>query len=121
MMTEAPPVGVDRFIADLALQGIEAAARGGLVVYSIAPLAGAAAGVAVETGVEIAELAGWPITPPHWIHVPKALTIPGGGQQASELDGWSRYSRPHPERLDAASAPGRLWIAHVRGLLGTAT
>jgi hypothetical protein len=121
MILEAPSVGAAGFIAGLAAQNISCEELGGLVVYRVVPLDGASAGVEVETGVEAAELAGWSRTPPHWIHVPDSLTIPGGSQNASERSGWSRYSRPHPGRLDAASNPAREWVAHVRWLLGTAT
>jgi hypothetical protein len=120
MTATMPATGVDRFVAQLALHGLKPQQHGGLIVYTVTPLNGVAAGRDVETGVEISELAGWPMTGPHWIHVPNALTIPGGSQQASEHAQWSKYSRPHPGRLDASSAPERAWVAHVRALLGTA-
>jgi hypothetical protein len=114
----APAIGLDGFVAGLDAQGIGAARRGDLLVYSVAPLVGARAGTPVETGVEASELSGWPTVPPHWIHVPTDLNIPGS--QPSALAGWSRYSRPHPGRIDAASNPANSWIAHVREFLGHA-
>jgi hypothetical protein len=113
--------GVDAFVSSIADQGIPIAHRGNLIVYRIVPFTGAAAMREVETGVEIGDVAGWPLTPPHWIHVPNGFQFPGGSQQPSVQDGWSRYSRPHPNRLDSSPVPGREWIAHVRAFLGTAT
>jgi hypothetical protein len=113
-----PAIGLDAFVAGLDAQGIGAARRENLVVYSLEPVAGARAGTPVETGVEASELSGWPTTPPHWIHVPTDLNIPGS--QASVLAGWCRYSRPHPGRIDAAPNPAQAWVAHVREFLGHA-
>jgi hypothetical protein len=112
------PTGLDAFVAGLAAHGVTSGRSGGLVVYSVEPVVGAKAGHPVETGVAAAELGGWPTTPPHWIHVPNELNVPGA--QPSEVPGWSRYSRPHPGRLDASPAPTREWIAHVREFLGHA-
>lgn len=116
----AEGAGREGFRAGLDQLGIPIEERGPLIVYRLVPLSGSSSSTEVETGVEMAELDGWPTAPPHWIHVPNELQIPGGSQQASALAGWSRYSRPHPGRLDAARAPAREWIAHVRALLGTA-
>jgi hypothetical protein len=113
--------GIDAFIGGVEAQQIPVDRRDALLIYRLVPLTGAAATLEVETGIEIGELAGWPAVPPHWVHVPNSLQLAGGGQQPSTLDGWSRYSRPHPGRLDASAAPAREWIAHVRALLGTAT
>jgi hypothetical protein len=113
-------VGIEGFVAGLAAQEIGVERRGGLLVYKLVPISGAAAGSEVETGVAAADLTTWPSAPPHWVHAPNTVPLPGGGQQPSELDGWARYSRPHPGRIDAAAAPARVWVAHVRALLGTA-
>jgi hypothetical protein len=114
----APSTGLDGFVAGLVAQGIETVRRGDLVVYRVEPLVGARAGTPVETGVEASDLSGWPMTPPHWIHVPTGLNIPGS--QASVLAGWCRYSRPHPGRIDAAPNPAQAWAAHVREFLSHA-
>lgn len=119
-MTNGGPsgTGLSAFVAGLAAQCIETETRGPLIVYRLEPLAGARAGQLVETGVAVGDLSGWPMTPPHWIHVPNDMNIPSG--QGSELPGWSRYSRPHPGRLDAAPNPAQAWVAHVREFLGHA-
>ena len=114
----APATGLDAFVVGLDALGIETVRQGSLVVYRVEPLLGAQGGKPVETGVEASELSGWPTTPPHWIHVPTDLNIPGG--QASVLAGWCRYSRPHPGRIDAAPNPAQAWVAHVREFLGHA-
>jgi hypothetical protein len=110
--------GVEGFIAGLQAQGIPVERRGGLIIYRLEPFTGAAAGREVETAVAADEATGWPTAPPHWLHAPDELCLPGG--QSSEQAGWSRYSRPHPGRLDASLAPSREWTAHVRAFLGTA-
>jgi hypothetical protein len=107
------------FVGGLAAQGIVTERRGPLVVYLVEPLSGGHAGHPVETGVAVDELSGWPTAPPHWIHVPNELKLDGG--QNSDLAGWSRYSRPHPGRLDAAPNPAQAWVAHVREVLGQAS
>jgi hypothetical protein len=112
----APSTGLDAFVAGLDAQGIETTRHGDLVVYRLEPLVGARAGTPLDTGVEVSELSGWPTTPPHWIHVPTDLNIPGS--QPSVLPGWGRYSRPHPGRIDAVPNPVQAWVAHVREFLG---
>jgi len=110
--------GLDRFEAELMQLGINAEQRDSLLVYNVVPTSGTSGGLETETGVEVPALDTWPQVPPHWIHAPNSLVIPGSNQQASSLAGWSRYSRPHPGRLDASAAPMREWIAHVRAVLG---
>jgi hypothetical protein len=111
--------GLAGFVAGLAARDIETERRGSLIVYRLEPLVGGRAGQPVETGVAVDELGGWSVTPPHWIHVPKELNIAGASQDSAEV-AWSRYSRPHPGRLDAAADPARAWVAHVREFLGHA-
>lgn len=111
--------GIDGFIAGLAAQGIEAERVGQLIVYRVEPLAGPYAGRPVETAVAASELGGWPLTPPHWVHLRDDVKL--DGPQPSEEAGWSRYSRPHPGRIDASENPAQAWVAHIRELLGRAT
>ena len=107
------------FIAGLATQGIVAEQHGHLVVYRVEPLAGRYAGRPVDTGVAASELGGWPMTPPHWVHLRGDVKL--DGPQPSDEAGWSRYSRPHPGRIDASGNPAQAWVAHIRELLGRAT
>jgi len=114
--------GIDGFIAGLEAQGIEAARRGEVLIYRVTALSGHHSGEEIETGIVAAELAGWPNVPPHWVHLPDSIELPGGSREVSgHIAGWSRYSRPCPGRFDASPAPARDWVAHVRRLLSSAT
>ena len=112
--------GPDGFVAGLAGLGVIAEHDGALLIYHVTPLRGAVAGQPTETAVEASELGGWPRVGPHWIHAPGDLQLPGGSAQPSTRAGWTRYSRPHPGRLDTNPSPSRLWLAHVTAFLGTA-
>lgn len=120
-MTEVDAVvGLDGFTSALAALEVDVEQEGALLVYRVMPLRGSAMGQSTETAVEAAELAGWPRVGPHWIHTPGGLSLPGGSSQPSTRPGWTRYSRPHPGRLDVHPTPARLWLAHVTAFLGTA-
>ncbi len=110
---------VDAFRANLAALGAEPERRGPLIVYSVDIISGPHAGTAVETGVEIAELGGWPIAPPHWIHLDAAVAFVQTNSQPSPVAGWMRHSR---QVADWGSDPdaGQAWVAHVRGVVGEA-
>jgi hypothetical protein len=75
----AEPVAA--FVDGLRRQGTEPEVRDGLVVYRVEPVEGRHAGEPVETAVEVAELAGWPMVPPHWIHLPAGVTLPATNSQ----------------------------------------
>jgi hypothetical protein len=94
-------------------------ARDGLVVYRVEPVEGRHAGELVETAVEVAELAGWPMVPPHWIHLPVGIALPATNSQASTRSGWLRHSR-QIRSWGGDTDPERAWVAHVRGVLGAA-
>jgi hypothetical protein len=93
--------------------------RDGLVFYRVEPVDGRHAGEVVETAVEVAELTGWPMVPPHWIHLPMEIMLPATNSQRSTRPRWLRHSRQvFGWGSDADSV--RAWIAHVRGVLATA-
>ena len=50
-------------------------------------ISGPHAGIRVETGVEIAELAGWPIAPPHGLHMDATVAFEHTNSQPSPF-GW---------------------------------
>ncbi|HEX8001583.1 MAG TPA: hypothetical protein VF519_02695 [Mycobacteriales bacterium] len=110
---------VAAFVDGLLRQGTEPEVRDGLVLYRVEPVEGRHAGELVETAVEVAELAGWPMVPPHWIHLPTAVTLPATNSQASGRTGWVRHSR-QVRGWGGDAYPERAWVAHVRGVLGTA-
>jgi hypothetical protein len=107
------------FVAGLSRLQTDPEVRGGLVVYHVEPVEGRHAGGLIETAVEVGELAGWPIAPPHWIHLPGGVTLPATNCQPSTLAGWLRHSR-QIRGWGGDADPERAWVAHVRGVLGVA-
>lgn len=110
---------VAAFVAGLQRLQTESEARDGLIVYRLEPVEGRHAGELVETAVEVAELAAWPVAPPHWIHLPANVTLPATNSQPSPLAGWLRHSR-QIRGWGGDADPERAWVAHVRGVLGVA-
>lgn len=112
--------GVNGFVADLAAEEIEAIVDGGVVVYALAPVHGRLAGTTLLTGVSADELVNWPLTPPHWIHLPETVTFESTNPDYNgALPGWVRHSRDIGS-WDLSRRPILSWLAHVRGVLGTA-
>ena len=114
-------VGVDRFVSDLADAGVAATFDGVRVFYDIVPIAGAHAGKPIPTGVSATELEGWPLSPPHWIHIERKVKflIPTNTDQTDCLPGWNRQSRELGP-WDTTMPAVRVWLAHVRGFLSLA-
>lgn len=115
-----PMDGVSRFVADLEEEGCEPAVSGGVVTYHVVPAAGARAGQKVPTGVSASELQGWPMTPPHWIHLRDDITFAQTNSDTQDCPaGWRRHSRD-TGLWDVNRRPIHLWISHVRGVIGQA-
>ena len=93
--------------------------RSGLVVYQVEPVGGRLAGELVPSGVEVGELAGWPIAPPHWVHLPASVVFANTNSQSSPLPGWLRHSR-QVRGWGCDPDPAQGWLAHIRGILGEA-
>lgn len=110
---------VTQFVAGL--DGLTAAPgrRDTLVIYQVDVLAGQHAGQVIETGVEVAELANWPVAPPHWIHLPATVTFARTNCQPSSVGGWLRHSR-QVNGWGTDPNPAQAWLAHVRGVLALA-
>lgn len=106
----------EAFIISLARLGLQPRREGQLVVYSLEPVDGARAGVPVETGVETAELARWPLVPPHWIHLPEDVVLSKTNSRASTKPGWTGHSRQIRD-WNVGPGAGAAWAAHVRGVL----
>ncbi|MEJ7630450.1 MAG: hypothetical protein WKF54_12735 [Nocardioidaceae bacterium] len=115
-MTSEP---VADFVDGLRRLQTEPEVRDGLVVYRVEPVEGRHAGELVETAVEVAELAGWPMAPPHWTHLPAGVTLPATNSQQSSRSGWLRHSR-QVRGWGGDADPARAWVAHIRGVLGAA-
>jgi hypothetical protein len=114
-----PATGVEAFVA--ALEDFDAGplVESGLVVYTVVPVSGGLVGKTVRTGVVLDEVAPWPTTPPHWIHLPEEITFSTTNMSGSPKPGWRSHSR---EITGWGTAPSSVaaWLAHVRGVLGGA-
>ena len=110
---------VAAFVAGLRRLQTGPEVRDGLVRYRVEPVEGRHAGELVETAVEVAELAAWPVAPPHWIHLPADVRLPATNSQPSPRTGWLRHSR-QIRGWGGDTDPERAWVAHVRGVLGAA-
>ena len=110
--------GIEGFMDGMTQLGFSPMEEAGLVVYRITPVDGAHAGIVVETGVSIDELAPWPQVPPHWIHLPKGVNFPRTNSQGSPKEGWLMHSRQLNGWGDAPA--GVCWTSHVRAVLNEA-
>jgi hypothetical protein len=111
--------GVAIFVAALEELGAEPVVESTLVTYTVTPVTGVLAGCAVRTGVSLDEVTPWPITPPHWIHLPADVAFKATNAGGSPIGGWSSHSRDIPA-WGTAQVPAAAWLAHVRGVLGGA-
>lgn len=117
----ASTFGVDRFVADLEQEGHQPTVCGDVVRYYVVPASGSRAGERIVTGVSTSELQGWPMVPPHWIHLEDSITFAQTNSDAQDCPaGWHRHSRD-TGAWDMSRKPIHVWISHVRGVLGQAT
>lgn len=108
---------VEDFMAGLTDLDATPTQQGTVVTYSVAAVQGARGGQQVRTAVEVAELAMWPVAPPHWIHLPEDVVLrPTNADRCGVLPGWVRHSRQIAGWGDGADPP-QAWLAHVRGVL----
>jgi hypothetical protein len=115
-----PLDGVERFVADLEEEGHEPTVCADVVRYSVVPVAGVRAGLKILTGVSTSELQGWPMAPPHWIHLENDINFTQTNVDITGcIEGWRRHSRDTGQ-WDMSRKPIHVWIAHVRGVLGQA-
>lgn len=111
--------GAAGFVKALRRCGADPREANSLIVYVIEPIEGCWAGEVVETAVAVDELVRWPLVPPHWIHLPAAVTFPATNSRPSSMTGWIQHSRQIAGwGRDAEPAAG--WLAHVRSVLGDA-
>lgn len=107
--------GIDRFIAGVTALGLKCELRGALVIVTIDDVA--PPGREGEHVVAADPPPNFPAAAPHWLHLPRELTLPEGGPQPSELGSeWLKWSRPHP-RWRGGGNPARDWVSHARSLL----
>jgi hypothetical protein len=119
-MTILSGTGVDAFTAGLERCGRTPHVVNDVVSFTVEAFDGAHAGQAIETGVSIQELQGWPLTPPHWIHLPAEIAFSRTNTQPSPVPGWVSHSR-QIQGWGTAAEPAQAWIAHVRAVLGEST
>lgn len=112
--------GLEAFVAALETAGAEPLVTAGLVVYTVTPVTGALARQAVRTGVAVGEVTPWPLTPPHWIHLPAEVRFASTSVDPSPLAGWQAHSRDIGA-WGTVHLPTGAWLAHVRGVLGRAS
>jgi hypothetical protein len=110
---------IQAFVEGLHRCGARPRATADHVVYTVEPVDGRFAGEPFETAVDTAELARWPLVPPHWIHLPADVTLPGTNSRASSINGWLRHSR-HIAGWGRDADPASGWLAHVRRVIGDA-
>ena len=105
--------GLARFIADVTALGMTVEARGALVLVTLDvghPAAPELRLVATDPPAD------FPLTPPHWLHLPKRFVLgPDGGRDSELGSDWRRWSRSHPKWPGGAN-PARPWVAHARSL-----
>ena len=111
-------VGHEAFVEHMVRLGLRPRMEAGLVLYSLEPVEGARAGTVVDTAVAADELARWPQVPPHWIHLPGAVTLARTNSRPSPRSGWTMHSRQVASWGN--DDPGVAWASHVRGVLGEA-
>lgn len=118
-MADAPAEGLEGFIAGLRRCGCDAVIRDNVVTFAVVPVEGGRAGQPTETGVGIEELASWPATPPHWVHLPSEVRFERSNTQPSSIAGWIKHSR-QIQGWGNAKEPAQAWISHVRSVIGVA-
>jgi len=109
-------IGEEGFLAGLRRCGCNPQHRHDVIVFAVEVIGGSHAGLAIESGVSVGELAAWPSAPPHWVHLPAAVEIGHTNAQPSPVPGWLMHSRNITGWGNAAE-PAQAWIAHVRSVL----
>ena len=111
--------GQEIFVEGLRRCGARPQTTANHVIYTVEPVEGRFAGEPFETAVDMGELARWPLVPPHWIHLPADVALPGTNSRSSSISGWLRHSR-HIAGWGQDADPASGWLAHVRCVIGDA-
>ena len=119
-MISTSDTGLDGFLAGLCRCGLKPVVEAGVVTITIEPINGARAGQALESGVSVDEVGGWPAVPPHWVHFPDDLAFAQSNTQPSTKPGWTKHSR-QINRWGNAAEPAQAWVAHLRAVAGEAS
>ena len=111
--------GARSFVAGLRSWGCSYEFRNQIVVFRITPAVGAHIVEPIETGVALNELDGWPMAPPHWIHLPSNVAVGTTNARPSSISGWLKHSRNVPG-WGNAEEPAQAWLAHLQSVLDAA-
>lgn len=103
------------FVDDMASLGLRPRVEDRLVVCDVVAVAGHRAGETTLLGVDIDELSGWPVTPPHWVHLPAEVKFGTTNSEASSTPGWLKHSRNCAGWGDVP--PSISWHAHLQAVL----
>lgn len=118
--TAAPTTPTERFVADMAAEGAPVRVASSQLLFDVRAPSGALAGQTVETGVSVSEVQGWPLSPPHWVHLPESVIIEPTNSDTTDCPpGWRRHSRDLGP-VDLSVPLARTWLRHVRGVLAIA-
>ena len=106
------------FIDMMAELGLSPRREAELVICRFTPYEGARAGRVIEVGVSENELGGWPLTPPHWIHLPADIEFSETNIDSSSKAGWLKHSRRVPAW--GSAPPNTDWESHLHAVLSKA-
>lgn len=121
-MSDLPELGgaAQRFMDDMAAVGAPVKAEANRLIYEVIAVGGAFAGQNVSTGVSLSEVQGWPLTPPHWVHLPDSVSFAETNMDETDCpQGWKRHSRDF-NFTDTSVPPALAWLRHVRGFISLA-
>lgn len=109
-----------RFVEDMAAVGVAVQAEGSRLMYDVIAVGGGLAGQRVTTGVSLSEVQGWPLAPPHWVHLPDSVVFDETNMDETDCPpGWKRHSRDF-NLTDTSVPPALAWLRHVRGFISLA-
>ena len=99
--------------------GLQWTVNGTVLLFPLTAIVGGYQGEPVQTGVAIGELDGWPMAPPHWVHLPADILVGPTNSKPSPIGGWLMHSRNAPS-WGNAKHPVQAWLAHVQSVLDVA-
>jgi hypothetical protein len=108
--------GVEGFAAGLEGRGFPVTRDAGVVSWPVVVATGQLAGATVDVGVEEEELSRWPLTVPHWVHLPSSILFSRTNPQPSSRPRWTKHSRNFVNWGRDRDAV-RAVLAHVQAVL----
>lgn len=111
--------GVQGFVAGLESRELPVTRSAGVVSWPVVVATGQLAGTTVDVGVEEGELVRWPVTVPHWIHLPSSIRFARTNPRPSSRAGWTKHSR-NCLGWGHSRDPIRALLGHIQAVLGDA-